>query len=74
MISGINIAVLKNQRFILGETELEGTGHCHPCSRMEENLGRGGYNAVRNHGGITARVVTGGRIARGEKLTVILPV
>jgi len=73
MISGINIAVLKDQRFTLGATELEGTGYCHPCSRMEENLGRGGYNAVRNHGGMTARVVTGSRIARDDRLTVIWP-
>ncbi len=68
LVSGINLSTLKDRTFRLGEAVLEGTGYCHPCSRMEENLGRGGYNAVRGHGGITARVVQGGRIAVGDLL------
>jgi MOSC domain-containing protein YiiM len=61
-ISGINILSLRNARFRIGECELEGTGHCHPCSRLEETLGFGGYNATRGLGGITARVLQGGAI------------
>ena len=68
LVSGINLGSLKDRTFRLGEAVLEGTGYCHPCSRMEENIGRGGYNAVRGHGGITARVVQGGRIAIGDLL------
>lgn len=71
VVSGINIASLKDKHFRLGSTELAGTGFCHPCSRMEENLGRGGYNAVRGHGGITAKVIKGGVISCGDILTVI---
>ena len=63
---GINLAALKDRRFRIGEAVLEATGEAHPCSRMEEALGTGGYNAMRGLGGITARVLTGGRIAVGE--------
>lgn len=66
--SGINLLALKDKRFRLGEAVLEYTGECHPCSRMEEIFGVGGYNAVRGHGGITARVITGGRFRVGDRL------
>lgn len=68
VVAGINLFALKNHRFSLGEAALEWTGECHPCSRMEEVLGQGGYNAVRGHGGITARVIESGTIAIGDRL------
>ncbi|BBF82035.1 MOSC domain protein [Asticcacaulis excentricus] len=64
--SGINLLALKDKRFQLGVAVLEYTGECHPCSRMEEIFGVGGYNAVRGRGGITARVITGGRFRVGD--------
>lgn len=66
VVSGINLLALKNRRFSIGTTVLEGTGLCHPCSQMEEALGAGGYNAVRGHGGIIARVVHAGTIQLGD--------
>jgi MOSC domain-containing protein YiiM len=68
VVSGINLLALKKARFLIGTAELEGTGPCVPCSRMEENLGPGGYNATRGHGGITARVVTAGIIRVGDEV------
>jgi MOSC domain-containing protein YiiM len=70
---GINLMALKGRRFRLGEAVLETSGECHPCSRMEEALGIGGYNAVRGRGGITARVVTSGRVLVGDMIGIETP-
>jgi MOSC domain-containing protein YiiM len=69
VVSGINLLALRNRHFRIGEVLLEGTGVCAPCSRMEENLGPGGYNAMRGHGGITARVLEDGVIRRGAAVS-----
>jgi len=72
VVSGINLQALKEQRFSIGdEVVLETTGMCHPCSRMEQNLGPGGYNAMRGHGGITTRVIKEGIIKKGDSVKLI---
>lgn len=66
VVSGINLTALKGHLFRVGEVLLEATGPAEPCSRMEENLGEGGYQAMRGHGGITARVLREGRMRVGD--------
>jgi MOSC domain-containing protein YiiM len=66
VISGINLLALRRCVFSIGDVVLAGTGVCAPCSRMEAVLGAGGYNAMRGHGGITARVVEGGAMRLGD--------
>lgn len=66
VVAGLNLLALKGRRFRIGGALLEGSGPCEPCSRMEEALGPGGYNAMRGHGGITARVIEGGLIRVGD--------
>lgn len=68
VVSGINLLAFQDQQFQIGGAVLEMTGPCEPCERMEENLGEGGYNAMRGHGGITCRVVKGGKIKIGDPI------
>ena len=70
VVHGLNLLSLKNKQFRIGETILEYTGLCHPCSFMEDVFGDGGYNAVRGHGGITARIVQNGTIKLNDCITV----
>ena len=70
MVQGINLLAMKGKRFQIGTALFEYTGECHPCSRMEENLGVGGYNAMRGHGGITARILRSGKITLDDAICV----
>ena len=71
VVRGINLAALKDRSFRIGEAVFEYAGECHPCSRMEANLGPGGYNAMRGHGGILARVLQAGTIQTGASVSAI---
>ncbi|UFH55988.1 MOSC domain-containing protein [Spirosoma sp. KNUC1025] len=71
VISGLNLLALKDHQLQIGEVILKVTGQCHPCSKMETALGPGGYNAMRGHGGLTAKVIKEGRIQVGNQVTVL---
>ncbi len=71
VVSGLNLLALKDHQIQIGDAILEITGQCHPCSKMETALGPGGYNAMRGHGGMTAKVVQNGLIRVGDVISVL---
>ena len=71
VVSGLPLVALKGRRFRIGEVLLEGTDECDPCSRMEAALGPGGFNAMRGHGGLCARILEGGTIKRGDAVVAL---
>ncbi|MDX8353488.1 MOSC domain-containing protein [Cognatiyoonia sp. IB215182] len=71
VVSGLNLLAIRKGPLRIGEAIIDLQGPCPPCSRMETELGPGGYNAMRGHGGWYASVIRPGRISSGA---VVKPV
>ena len=70
VVSGINLNALRHQQFSIGDAVFEATAICHPCSRMESALGRGGVAAMLGHGGLCAKILESGTNRVGDSVCV----
>ncbi len=68
VIDAVDLNALIGARFFLGEVELEGTGECEPCVRMNLAFGAGGFAAMHALGGLTARVIRPGLVRLGDAI------
>ena len=66
--------LLRFQRLQIGDVILETSALCDPCSRMDENLGKGGAAAMFGYGGLCAKIIQGGHIAVGDAVVRLQPV
>ena len=71
VVSGVNLISLQTQRFTIGEVILVGTSACAPCDKMDIALGPGGFQAMRGHGGICAKIERGGVIRCGDRVRIL---
>lgn len=71
VVSGVNLLSLQKLRFAVGDAILVGTSACAPCDKMEDALGVGGFQALRGHGGICAKIERGGVIRRGDRVRLL---
>jgi MOSC domain-containing protein YiiM len=74
VISGMNLNLLRFQRLQIGNVIFETSALCDPCSRMDENLGKGGAAAMFGYGGLCAKIIQGGQISVGDAVIRVQPI
>ena len=67
---GVRLLDLRRKRFRVGEVLLEFDRSRPPCKHVQDLSERGMTRALKNRGGICARVVEAGRIRPGDAIEV----
>mgnify|MGYP000633911665 CR=1 FL=1 len=70
VVKGINLNAIRHQQFMIGGALFEATALCHPCSRMEQALGKGGVSAMLGYGGLCAKIIDSGTIRIGDTVSL----
>jgi MOSC domain-containing protein YiiM len=73
MVKNINLMALRYQTFQIGDALFEAGALCHPCSRMEAALGKGGIAAMMGHGGLCCKILKEGTITVGDSVGLFQP-
>lgn len=73
VVKNINLTALRYQMFQIGDAIFEAGALCHPCSRMEHALGKGGVAAMMGHGGLCCKIIKTGRIQLGDPVVLLNP-
>lgn len=68
---GIDLSKLRRRRFRVGEALLEFDRSRPPCKHVQDLTEPGMTRALRNRGGICARVIESGRIRPGDSIETV---
>ncbi|MCP5004749.1 MAG: MOSC domain-containing protein [Planctomycetes bacterium] len=70
MVRGVSLNQLVGYRLRLGYIVVEGEALCRPCNNMEKRIGVGAKEAMNGRGGIRCRVIRGGSLRVGDRVTI----
>jgi MOSC domain-containing protein YiiM len=68
---GIRLNDLVGERFSVGEVECVGQELCEPCNHLQGLTRPGVLRGLAHRGGLRADIVTGGRIAVGDRVAPV---
>ena len=73
VVKNINLNALRYQNFQIGDAIFQAGALCHPCTRMEQALGKGAIAAMMGYGGLCCKIIRGGEIKVGDSVELITP-
>lgn len=73
MVRGIKLNEMIGQNLRIGQILVRVEEKCNPCNNMEKKIGPGAREAMNDKGGIRCRIIQGGQLHVGDKLTVEIP-
>ncbi len=73
MVKDIKLNELVGQNLRLGQILVRVESKCKPCNNMEKKIGPGAKNAMNDKGGIRCRIIEGGELHVGDKITMENP-
>lgn len=68
-VRGIELSRERGARYRLGDVVIEVVQDCAPCEQMETTVGPGAREALRGRAGIRGRIVTGGTLRVGDRVS-----
>jgi len=69
-VSGIDLDAAMGKTLVLGAIRVRVDSPCHPCRKMEIAIGPGGRAALKDRGGVCARVLGGGTLRTGDPVSL----
>ncbi|MCR4289777.1 MAG: MOSC domain-containing protein [Candidatus Scalindua sp.] len=73
MVKGIKLNELIDRNLRMGQILVRVEDRCNPCKKMETKIGPGAKDAMNDKGGIRCRIIEGGDLHVGDKITVEIP-